>query len=226
MLACSFVKPRLPCILTFTEAQPISWEAFGALSTGFTGLVILATALAAIREVRIAAEHARATRDQLEHLRKSTQFEGAIAVFSELDTPFQLNARHFVQFQLADRLKDGRFREDVALIAGADELKHQELTVLRCFERIGTYVRKGWVDRDVVCAAAAGRVMVTWRALEEVVAIHRHVAGHAFWSDYERLYHECKTWQQQRGLHADDLVHQQTGRYDDAPDAARVRLGR
>lgn len=190
----------------------MNWEAVAAVSTAFTGLVILATALAAVREVRIGAEHARATREQLEHLRKATQFEGALAVFSELDTPFQTDARHFVQFDLADRLKDERFREDVARIAGADELEHKELTVLRCFERIGTYVRKGWVDGDAVYAAASGRVTVTWHALEQVVAIHRDVAGPGFWENYERLYRECKNWQHRHGFHADDLERSQTRR--------------
>jgi hypothetical protein len=27
---------------------------------------------------------------------------------------------------------------------------HKELTVLRCFERIGGYARNGWIDPDVV----------------------------------------------------------------------------
>lgn len=191
----------------------MNWEAFAAVSTAFTGLVILATALAAIREVRIAAEHARATRGQLEHLRQATQFEGALAVFSELDTPFQLQARRYVQFELQRRLKDERYAEEVALIAGADESEHKELTVLRCFERIGTYVRKGWVDADVVYMVASGRVIVTWRALSEVVAIHRRVAGPAFWENYERLYHECKRWHQRHGIHIDELERQQTLRY-------------
>lgn len=195
----------------------MNWEAVAAVSTAFTGLVILATALAAVREVRIAAEHSRSTRDQLEHLRKATQFEGALAVFSELDTPLQMQARHFVQFELEHRMKDEGFRKEVALIAGADELEHKELTVLRCFERIGTYVRKGWVDGDVVYMVASGRVIVTWRALETVVAIHRNVAGPEFWQSYERLYDVCKAWMRKHHVHVDDLERQQTLRYTDLP---------
>ncbi len=188
----------------------MNWEAVAAVSTAFTGLVILATALAAMREVRIAAEHAGATREQLAHLRKATQFEGALAVFAELDMPVQVNARHFVQFELEQRMRDPHFRDEVALIAGADEREHPELTVLRCFERIAMYVHKGWVDADAMYAAAAGRVIVTWRSLQDVVAIHREVAGPAFWENYERLYRDCKRWQQQHGLHVDDLERQQT----------------
>jgi membrane carboxypeptidase/penicillin-binding protein len=188
----------------------MNWEAFAAVSTAFTGLVILATAVAAVREVRIAGEHSRATRAQLEHLRKATQFEGALAVFAELDTPFQMYARRFVQFELAELMKSERFREEVALIAGADELEHKELTVLRCFERIGTYVRKGWVDPDVVYMVASGRVIITWRALEEVVAIHRGITGPRFWENFERLYYECLEWMRKRDVNIDELVARQT----------------
>jgi hypothetical protein len=191
----------------------MNWEAVAAVSTAFTGLVILVTALAAMREVRIAAEHSRSTRDQLEHLRKATQFEGALAVFAELDTPFQVNARHFVQFELENRMQDEQFREEVALIAGADELEHKELTVLRCFERIGTYAKKGWVDEDVVYMVASGRVVVTWRALEEVVAIHRSVAGPMFWDNYEHLYEECKAWMRRKQVRIEELERKQTQRF-------------
>lgn len=195
----------------------MGWEAITAVSTAFTGFVILATALAAVREVRIASEHARATREQLEHLRNATQFEGALAVFAELDTPFQLQARHFVQFELAERMRDPHFREEVSLIAGADEVAHKELTVLRCFERIGAYVNKGWVDADVVYMVASGRVIVTWHALKDVVAIHRSITGRPFWDNYEQLYGDCKAWMRRRGVRVDDLEAHQTRAAEERP---------
>jgi hypothetical protein len=200
----------------------MSWEAVAALSTAFTGLVILATAVVAVREVRVASEHALATRDQLEHLRKATQFEGALAVFAELDTPFQQDARHFVQFELADRLRDDVFREQVSRIGGTDELVHKELTVLRCFERVGAYVSKGWVDRDVVCMAASGRVIISWRALHEVVQIHRSVSGPRFWENFERLYEDCKAWMRERGIDIDSLESRQIAALDHKLPDARV----
>lgn len=182
----------------------MNWEAIGAISTAFTGLVIAITAFAGFRELRLGAEQAKSTRDQLEHLRKATQFEGVLAVFRELDEPLQMRARHFVQFELAERLKDEQYRREVALIAGADENEHKELTVLRCFERVGLYVDKGFVDPDVIYMVAAGRVITTWRALEDVVAIHRAVAG-PFWVHYEQLYHGVKKWMRHHDIRIDNL---------------------
>lgn len=103
----------------------MNWEAVTGLSAAFTGLVIMVTAIAALREVRVAAEHANATREQLDHLRKATQFEGTLAVFAELDTPLQMEARRFVQVELPRRMQDERFRSEVALIGSADEAEHK-----------------------------------------------------------------------------------------------------
>lgn len=188
----------------------MNWEAVAALSTAFTGIVIALTAIAGFRELRLGAEQAKSTRDQLEHLRKATQFEGVLAVFSELDAPLQMDARHFVQFELAERLKDPVYRSEVALIAGADEREHKELTVLRCFERVGLYIDKGFVDSDAVYMVAAGRVITTWRALEEVVAIHREVAG-PFWIHYEQLYHGVRKWMKHHDIRIEELEASQVG---------------
>lgn len=199
----------------------MNWEALTAVSTAFTGLVIAVTAIATLRQVRVGMEHAGSTREQLGHLRKATQFEGALAIFAELDSPLQIEARHFVQFELAHRLKDEKFRHEVSLIAGADELEHQELTVLRCFERIGFYIRKGFVDPDVVYMVASGRVIVAWHALEDVVAVHRSVAG-PFWVNFERLYHDCRQWMAHHDVRIDELeAHQARAFLHRDPAAAR-----
>ena len=178
----------------------MNWEAVTALSTAFTGLVIAITAFAAVREVRLTAQNARATGEQLEQLRKATQFEGALEVFKELDGPFQLDARRFVQFDLAGRMQEPKFREEVALLGAVDEAQHLELIVLRCFERIGFYQRKGFVEKDVLFMVASGRIMTMWSALQPVVEIHRRVMGARLWENFEALYNDTKAYIQGLGL--------------------------
>jgi len=182
----------------------INWEAVAAVSTAFTGLVILVTAVAAIRELRDAAENTRLTRAQLEHLRSATQFEGALAVFAELDSPAQVEARRFVQFDLPKRLADPDFRREVEMIGAADETKHPELTVLRCFERIGSYVSKGFVEPEITYLVASGRTSTMWLLLEDVVAIHRSVGGNP-WVNFENLYRATHKWMTDQGMRAADL---------------------
>jgi hypothetical protein len=180
--------------------RPMNWEALTAVSTAFTGFVIAVTALAALREVRVAAEHAHAAGEQLEQLRKATQFEGALEVFKELDGPAQIEARHFVQFELAARMEDEQFRDEVAMLGGADETKHPELTVLRCFERIGFYQKKGFVDKEVLFMVASGRIGVMWSNLQPVVEIHRRIVGGSAWSNFEDLNSAIRSYFKERGF--------------------------
>jgi hypothetical protein len=177
----------------------VTWEAVTSLSTLFTGAVIAVTAIAAVRQLRVAGDQSSAMREQLHHLRKATRFEGLLAIFDELDTAHQVEARSFVRFELADRIPDPAFRSQIASLGDVDERIHKEQTVLRCFERIGFYVKKDYVDADIVYMVAAGRVATMWTALQEVVAIQRSVAGPRFWENFEDLYHGCYAWMRRHG---------------------------
>jgi hypothetical protein len=171
----------------------MNWEAVTALSTAFTGLIIAITAFAAFREVRLSAEHASASRDHLKQLQLATQFEGVRAVFDELDSPQQVEARRFVITQLAVRMRDPKFRAEIARVGAVDETAHPELQVLRCFERFAYYLKKGYVDPDVFYNVASGRVLVMWALLEEVVAIQREVLGRP-WINFEQLERDTRAW--------------------------------
>jgi len=117
-----------------------------------------------------------------------------------------VDARHFVQFELADRLKEEKFLREISLVGAADEREHKELTVLRCFERIGFYVDKGFIDPDVVYVVASGRVQVAWHALKDVVAVHRSIAGGLIWFNFEQLYKGCLQWMREHDIRVDDWV--------------------
>jgi hypothetical protein len=176
------------------------WEALTALSTAVTAIVIAVTAFAAVREVRLTADTTRAAGEQLEQLRKATQFEGALEIFKELDSPAQVEARRFVVFDLPERLKDERFREEIGFISGVDEAKHLELTVLRCFERIGFYRSKGFVEEDVLLNVASGRIVTTWRALQPVVELHRKALGPRVWENLEALNRDTEKYMHDLGF--------------------------
>jgi hypothetical protein len=180
----------------------LNWEAVTALSTLFTGVVIAVTAIAAVRQLRVAAE-------QTDQLQRATRFEGLLAVFDELDKPHQVEARNFVRFELAERMRDSTFRSEIAELGEVDERAHKELTVLRCFERVGFYVKKDYVDSDVVYMVASGRVSAMWTALQDVVAIHRGVAGSRFWENFEELYLACYAWMRSHGYDLRSLAEWQ-----------------
>jgi hypothetical protein len=188
----------------------MNWEAVTAISTAFTGLVIAVTAVAAFRELRLTAEDAAASRDHLKQLQLATQFEGVRAVFDELDSAQQVEARRFVITQLAVRMRDPNFRAEIARAGAVDETAHPEIQVLRCFERFAYYVKKGFVDPDVFYNVASGRVLVMWALLEEVVAIQRETLGRP-WTNFEQLERDTRAWCEEHGIStamARDLTEQ------------------
>lgn len=172
----------------------MTWEALGAISVAFTAIVITVTAIASFR--------------QLVELRLATQFEGSLEVFKELDSREQTDARRFVIFELPRLMQDPDYRTEVALLGLSDERVHQELTVLRCFERVGAYAKKGFIDRDVVYMVAAGRIVSMWHALGPVIEIHRSVAG-PIWSNFEELYNVSNAWRARQGVVTADLERRQ-----------------
>lgn len=183
----------------------MSWEALTALSTAFTAVIIAVTAAAALREVRLAADTSRAAGEQLEQLRRATQFEGALEVFKELDAPDQVEARRFVQCELSARLSDPAFLDEVRLISAVDEHVHKELSVLRCFERIGFYQAKGFVEKDVLLMVASGRILTMWSALLPVIEIHRQTLGGRMWENFETLHRETEIYMREHEFDIDSV---------------------
>lgn len=185
----------------------MNWEALSAVSTALTTVIVAVAAYAAFREVRLTAASARAAGEQISELRKATQFEGTLEVFKELDSLQQIEARRFVHFDLPALLEDQAYRDEIALLTAADETRHLELTVLRCFERIGFYVANGYVERDLVYLVASGRIVIMFENLKSVMEIHRIALGGAMhpWQSFERLYNETMAHMRGRGFDTGDL---------------------
>ena len=56
---------------------------------------------------------------------------------------------------------------------------------------VGGAARSAGRRRSCERDAGSTRVMTTWRPLEEVIAIHREVAG-PFWMNFEQLYNDSR----------------------------------
>jgi glutamate/tyrosine decarboxylase-like PLP-dependent enzyme len=98
------------------------WEALTAIGTLASAAVIAVTVIMAARQVKL-------TIDQLEQTRRATQFEAARSVLFELAEPKFVSAFRFML---------------------SDDVEHQEIYMLRSLDRIGTYVKHGLVDGEIV----------------------------------------------------------------------------
>jgi len=163
------------------------WEALTAIGTIASAVVIAVTVVMAARQVKI-------TTDQLEQTRRATQFEAARSVLLEMVEPKFVNAYRFLHHDLPARLQDEEFCRGIAEIGLADDAVHQEVYVLRALERIGTYVRFGLCDGEIIYGTYQARIIVSWELLSGVVAIHRQIAGPQFWVNAQYLHDDCVRW--------------------------------
>lgn len=172
------------------------WEALAAIGSILSAVVIAVTVIFAARQVRVTVE-------QLEQLRKSTQFEAARTVLLDLADPAFVDAYRFVVSELQAKMAEPSFRRDLALVGIADDRVHKEILILRAFDRIGTYVRFGLIDGDLVYASYAPRIVLSYGRLAEVIAIHRDIAGPMLYQNFDYLYDDCKRWLESRGWDVD-----------------------
>jgi hypothetical protein len=163
----------------------MSWEALTAISTAFTGLVILLTVLYAARQVRALNEQSRAMSDQLDHLRRATQLEGTLAIFDEITAPLIADSYRFLLNDFDEKMKDERFRAE-AVGRAPDPSVHKEVVLLRHLERVGTIVKNELVDADVLLDFMGLFVEETWQHLRPLVLEQRKVHGEQrLWENFE-----------------------------------------
>ena len=140
----------------------LSWDAVTAVSTAVSAIIIAATVLLGYRQIRLA-------RDQVEHLRRSTQLDGTMHIFAELGTPEFRAARLFVENELPARMQDERFQEELRLpLQAVDERIHKEILVAQTFEKIGTYARHGLLDTVLISDYCGPLIREMWQKLESL----------------------------------------------------------
>ncbi len=166
----------------------LSWEAVTAATSLFSSLTVLAAVIVAVRQVRVGA-------DQVEHLRRATQLEGTMKIFDKLGSPEQQRARTFIVTELGGRLEDPVFRAELERVPFTYE-GHPEIDYLRLMEMVGTYVKHGLLDSEIIFDYWYGVIIAMWSRLETlgVVAAHRGAAGALMWENCEALYHHARAW--------------------------------
>ena len=166
----------------------VSWEAVTAFASLVSSVAVLAAIIVAVRQVRVGAA-------QVEHLRLATQLEGTMKIFDKLASEEQLRARRFISNDLEKRLEDPTFRAEVNMLTRAPE-GHDELKVLRLMEMVGTYVKHGLLDAEIIFDYWIPAVVSVWERLDAlgVIAAHRKATSPIMWENFEHLYARGKVW--------------------------------
>lgn len=163
----------------------MSLELVNTLATCGTFVVIAATAIAAIVQLR--------------HLRASNQ----IAAFNELRQAYEhpnLSAAHkYVDTQLAHDLEDPAFRYAIGhRFARTDEahgaVKHL-LNFGHFFESAGISVKTGLVQKEIVLETWSDIIVAGWTQFEPVTAIFRRTQDPLAYEAFEYLTVLARQWQ-------------------------------
>lgn len=162
----------------------MSLELANTLATFGTFVVIAATAVAAILQLR--------------HARSSNQIAALNELRETTERPDFMEASHFVQGGLAAKLQDPAFRYQIAMrSARTDEnrsLIAKANLVGNFFESMGTLVKTGLVDKGLALQIWDGIAIQAWGHLAPYVAILRRSAGNVLWEKFEYFTVLAEDW--------------------------------
>jgi hypothetical protein len=162
----------------------MSLELVNTLGTFGTFLVIAATAIAALVQLR--------------HARGSNQ----IAAFNELretdGSEVMQAARHFAHRDLAAKLRDPAFRYQINTPAARTDENRPLIgrinTLGNFHEGMGVLVKAGLVDPELALEIYADKVVSDWERLAPVAALARRTVGDALWENFEYLVVLAQDW--------------------------------
>jgi hypothetical protein len=149
-----------------------------AAATLGTFVVITATALAAFVQLR--------------HLRRSNQLAGLQSTFNVLMDPSVREIVNYVRHDLAERLKDERFRSSLQAIP-IDRRLHPEFYLCDLYNHIGSFVRNGLIDEHVYLQTEWYNVTLYWGLLREAIVLGRANRPFIF-ENFEWLAARAKRW--------------------------------
>jgi hypothetical protein len=168
----------------------MSLELLNTLATITTTVVISATAIAAVIQLR--------------HMRASNQIAGQLALRQVLLDDAFIESMGHVRFEIRELLKDPQFLEFVRqfhLSTASDGDERYErpyaaaLRVGRNLENIGNMIRNGLTDRRIFLEQYANLVVMAWDGTEQLLRIRREATGNnATWEDFEYLTVLSRRW--------------------------------
>ena len=162
----------------------MSLELWNTLATFGTFIVIAATAIAALVQLR--------------HARSSNQIAGLTELQDSFQTPQFETAFQFVRSNLATKLQDPEFRYQLTNRA-ARTSENQTLighvsTVGNFYESTGLLVKTGLLDRELALSLWSGTDSRDWELLAPVAAMLRRSLGDALWENFEYFTVLAQDW--------------------------------
>jgi hypothetical protein len=161
----------------------MDWEIVSAVSSIVTTIIIGATAIAAVSQIR--------------QLRLSTQLEGLLALHREFNSPEMSHVRAYVKDELPALLRDERYKQ--SLLAGDTNLHtHKEFLLCNYWEKVGSLVREGVLDPGLYLDIGAYRCVEHWEQLRPSIELVRKVEP-LQWESFDYMVGLSRDYLRRRG---------------------------
>jgi hypothetical protein len=167
----------------------MTWEGITALASAATVIVLSATVLVAVRQLRAAAA-------QMEHSRRATQLDGMMRIFATFESETFRRSIDYIVNELDARVAE----PDFASLLRIGQQAHQPWRpALSKLEEVGVYLRNGYLDSGPFFNNRANLILVWWEHLRPVVELQRLVVDNPYlWKDTqwmaEQAYQYAVRW--------------------------------
>jgi len=157
----------------------MSLEALGTAAAVGTFIVIAATAIAAIVQLR--------------HLRAQNQLTGLLTVLAQVEAPEVNDWVDGARELLQSRLPDPAYRR--AILDGTYERKNNPwLYLANYYEWVGSLVKHKLLPEESLLDVYSGRIIGAWNILEGIVPLIRRRGGLSVWENFEYLVVKARNW--------------------------------
>jgi hypothetical protein len=131
---------------------------------------------------------------QIRHLSSNNQIQSLLTLEDEFRADDMQQAFRYVQQDLAAKLDDPHYREELARLGFVDREAHPEMQVCNWFEQIGTFVKNGMVAETAFFELFGRLVDRYWDLLAPAIAIMRRRRGPQQYQNFEYLTARYRLW--------------------------------
>jgi hypothetical protein len=150
----------------------VDFTVWNALVSTATLLVVAATAIAALRQIR--------------QLRAQNTLAGLLKVLDDWRDPEFQAAWRFVRVELPDKLRDPAFVEDLDN-PPIDRVKHRELVLCDWYEQVGSYMKHRLLDETIMLDVSSSSCNTAWHAVEPVITRLRSTRSNSLYENFEYM---------------------------------------
>jgi hypothetical protein len=150
----------------------LDYGLWNAIVSTITLLVVAGTAFAALRQIR--------------QLRAQTTLAGLLKVLDDWRDPNFQRTLNYVRNDLQGKLRDPAFLEEFDH-PPLDRAKHPELEICEWYEQIGSYMKYGLLDEQVMMDVSSSSCNAIWQAVAPVIERMRRTRGDAIYENFEYM---------------------------------------